>query len=55
MGLIIDNTNNMREDFEAASSSLIEVDDYRRSSRGASRNAILLFIDFKSSRQIFRC
>ena len=40
----------MREDFEAAASSLIEVDPYRRTSRGAGRNADVSSIDFKAGR-----
>ena len=50
IGLIRANTNNMREDFEAAASSLIEVDPYRRTSRGSSRNAAVSSIDFKAGR-----
>ena len=40
----------MREDFEAAASSLIEVDPYRRISRGTSRNSDVSSIDFKDGR-----
>ena len=40
----------MREGFEAAASSLIEVDPYRRTSRGAGRNADVSSIDFKAGR-----
>ena len=40
----------MREDFEATSNSLIEVDSYRRTSRGAGRNANVSTIDFKTGR-----
>jgi hypothetical protein len=50
IGLIRANTNNMREDFEAAASSLIEVDPYRRTSRGSGRNADVSSIDFKAGR-----
>ena len=39
VGLVRSNTNNMRKDFEATCSSLIEVDPYRRTSRGTGRNA----------------
>ena len=50
IGLIRANTNNMREDFEAAASSLIEVDPYRRTSRGSGRNADVSSINFKAGR-----
>ena len=50
IGLIRANTNNVQEDFEAASSSLIEVDPYRRTTRGTGRNANVSSIDFKASR-----
>ena len=50
VGLIRAKTNNMREDFEAVASSLIEVDPYRRTSRGAGRNADASSIDFKAGR-----
>ena len=40
----------MREDFEAAASSLIEVDPYRRISRGTGRNADVSSIEFKACR-----
>ena len=40
----------MREDFEAASSSLTEVDPYRRTSRSTGRNADVSSIEFKASR-----
>ena len=46
--LIRANTNNMREDFEAAASSLIEVDPYRRTSHGTGHNADVSSIDFKT-------
>ena len=39
IGLIRANTNNMRNDFEAAASSMIEVDPYRRPVRNPIRNA----------------
>ena len=42
-------TNNMREDFESSSSSLIEVDPYRLSSNSVGRNANVSSIDFKAS------
>ena len=48
IGLVRANTNNMREDFEATSSSLIEVDPYRRTSRGAGLNCYVSSIDFKA-------
>ena len=38
IGLIRTNTNNMRQDFEAAASALIEVDTYRRSQRQPAAN-----------------
>ena len=40
----------MREDIETSSSSLIEVDPYRRSSRSASRNCNVSSIDLKTGR-----
>ena len=46
--LVRDNTNNMREDFEAVFSSLIEVDPYLRSGRSANRNADVSSIAFKT-------
>ena len=51
IGLVRSNTNNMREDFEAAASSLIEVDPYCRTSRGTGRNADVSSIDFKAGRR----
>ena len=39
IGLFIANSNIMREDFEAGSSPLIEVDPYYRSSRSTGHNA----------------
>ena len=50
IGLIRANTNNMRSDFESASSSLIEVDPYRRSSRNSTRQANISSIDFSAGR-----
>ena len=40
----------MQESFEAVSSSFIEVDPCRRSSRSAGRNADISSIDFKADR-----
>ena len=48
MCLIRANTNNMREIFEAAASSLIEVDPYRRTCRGTGHDADVSSIDFKA-------
>jgi len=39
IGLIRANTNNMRKDFEAAASSIIEVDPYQHPVRNPTRNA----------------
>ena len=50
IGLIRANTNNMREDFEAAASSLIKVDPYCRTNRSSGRNADVSSIDFKAGR-----
>lgn len=54
IGLVRTNTNNMRDDFEAASSHLIEVDPYRRSNksnaRAAGRQANISAIDFHGGR-----
>jgi hypothetical protein len=52
IGLVRANTNNMREDFEAAASALIEVDPYRRSNRtgGSPRDANVSAIDFGAGR-----
>ena len=50
IGLIRANTNNMRNDFETAASSMIEVDPYRRSTRNATRNANVSAIDFSAGR-----
>ena len=40
----------MREEFEAKSSSLIEIDPCRRSGRSASCNADVSPVDFKAGR-----
>ena len=53
IGLVRANTNNMRSDFEAAASSLIEVDPYHRSSRNnpnTGRTANVSAIDFSGGR-----
>ena len=50
IGLVRANTSNMREYFESASSSLIEVDPYRQTSRGTGCNANVSSIDFKAGR-----
>ena len=52
IGLVRANTNNMRNDFEAAASTLIEVDPYRKSQRsgGGGRNATIAAIDFGAGR-----
>jgi hypothetical protein len=51
IGIIRANTNNMRNDFEAASTSLIEVDPYRRSTRqNNNRDANVSAIDFGAGR-----
>ena len=50
IGLVRANTNNMIEDFEAAASSLIEVNPHRRTSRSTGRNADVSSIDFKDGR-----
>ena len=51
IGLVRANTNNMRSDFELASSTLIEVDSYTKSMKNpAGRNANLSAIDFSSGR-----
>jgi hypothetical protein len=54
IGLVRANTNNMRKDFEAAASALIEVDPYRKSQRsggsGNSRGAQVSAIDFSAGR-----
>jgi hypothetical protein len=52
IGLIRANTNNMRENFELAASTLIEVDPYRRSQKsgGNPRQASVSSIDFGAGR-----
>ena len=52
IGLIRANTNNMRNDFEAAAAALIEVDPYKRSSKGGGnpREASINSIDFSAGR-----
>ena len=49
IGLIRANTNNMRNDFEAAASSMIEVDPYRRLARNPTRNADISAISGRGS------
>ena len=51
MCLVTANTNKMREDFEALSSSLIEVHPYRQSSRSTGLNANVSIVNFKTGRQ----
>jgi hypothetical protein len=51
IGIIRANTNNMRNDFESASTSIIEVDPYRRSTRNnTSRQANISSIEFNAGR-----
>jgi hypothetical protein len=52
IGLVRANTNNMRNDFEAAATALIEVDPYRRSQRGngPQGTANVSSIDFSAGR-----
>ena len=53
IGLVRANTNNMRNDFEAAASALIEVDPYRKSQRsgaGNGRGAQIAANDFGAGR-----
>ena len=50
IGLVRASTNNLREYFEAASSSLIEVDPYHLTSRDIGRNPDFSSIEFKSVR-----
>ena len=51
IGIIRANTNNMRNDFEGAASSMIEVDPYRRSTRSnKDRFANVSSIDFSAGR-----
>lgn len=53
IGLIRSNTNNMRNDFEAAATALIEVDPYKRSSKNVSnRNANVSALDFNAGRGV---
>jgi len=40
----------MRNNFEAATSSMIQVDPYRRSTRNPTRNADISEIDFSAGR-----
>ena len=50
VSLVRANTNNMRQNFEAAHSSLMEVDPYHRSSRSDGRNSDVSTIEFKAGR-----
>ena len=52
IGLIRANTNNMRNDFEKAASSLIEVDPYKRANKGGGnpRQGNISALDFKAGR-----
>ena len=51
IGLIRANTNNMRNDFEAAATAMIEVDPYRRSQRTPGKGgATMSAIDFGAGR-----
>ena len=52
IGLVRANTNNMRNNFEAAATAMIEVDPYRRSQRGTSTKggATVSAIDFSAGR-----
>ena len=52
IGLVRANTNNMRNDFEAAASALIEVDPYKRSQKTTTgpREANISAIDFSAGR-----
>jgi hypothetical protein len=51
IGIIRANTNNMRNDFEGAASSMIEVDPYRRSTKSnKDRLANISSIDFSAGR-----
>ena len=52
IGLVRANTNNMRNDFEAAASTLIEVDPYRKSQRNGTGKggATIAAIDFGAGR-----
>ena len=51
IGLVRANTNNMRQDFELAATSMIEVDPYKRSqNNGGTRQANVSAIDFSAGR-----
>ena len=50
IGLVRANTNNMRNDFELAASTLIEVDPFHRATRTNTRNANISAIDFSAGR-----
>lgn len=50
IGLVRANTNNMRNDFELAAGTLIEVDPFRRSTRSSGRSANVSAIDFSAGR-----
>lgn len=50
IGQIRANTNNMRNDFEAAANSLIEVDPYKRGSKNTNRTAAISALDFSAGR-----
>ena len=50
IGLVRANTNNMRNDFELAASTLIEVDPFRRATRSNARSASISAIDFSAGR-----
>ena len=52
IGLVRANTNNMRHDFEAAASALIEVDPFKRGNKsgGTQRTANISAIDFSAGR-----
>lgn len=53
IGLIRSNNNNMRNDFEAAATAMIEVDPYKRSSKNVSnRNANVSALDFNAGRGV---
>ena len=50
IGLVLANTNNMKNEFVPAAATVIEVDAYKRSQRGGSSNmnANIAAIDFKA-------
>ena len=51
IGLVRANTNNMRNNFEAAATAMIRVDPYQRSQRGTStKGATVSAIDFSGGR-----